>query len=394
MLLCKKDIYYGYFISCKTVESAFLFRKKKTLLDDSHLEIIPFSFRQTSYETEIKDLQKELTTVDFCPVTDDCISENTNFTYTVFSPDRKERKDKAIILLHGLNERSWDKYLTWAEYLATHTGRAVILFPIAFHMNRAPRIWGNPRSILPWVNVRKKEVQDVTNSTFVNVALSSRISKQPLRFYVSGLQSAYNIMQLVQEIKNGEHPLFKENTSVNIFAYSIGALLSQVLLLANPEEMFSESRLFMFCGGSIFSYMNGNARDILDKEASDRLMKYYVDEFLKSYPIGLSSKSISLEQAFKMMISPDVMRTQRESFFETACNRIQAISLKQDIVIPTEGVMNALGKASQKILEELDFSFTYSHQTPFPFLKDVGKELVNKSFNRVFQKASSFLANG
>lgn len=368
--------------------------ERKTLLDDTQLMITPFPFRQTSYGVEIKDLQKELATVEFCSTTDDCISENTNFTYTVFSADEKKRQSKAIILLHGLNERSWDKYLTWAEYLAKHTGRAVILFPIAFHMNRAPRVWANPRSILPWVNIRKKEVQDVPNSTFVNVALSSRISKQPLRFYVSGLQSAYNIMQLVQEIKNGEHPLFTANTSINFFAYSIGALLSQVLLLANPDQLFSESRLFMFCGGSIFSYMNGSARDILDKEASDRLMKYYIDEFLKNYPIGHSSKSISLEQAFKMMISPEVMRSQRESFFETACNRIQAISLKKDVVIPTDGIINALGKASQRILEELDFSFSYSHQTPFPLFKDMRQELVNKSFNQVFYKAASFLANG
>jgi hypothetical protein len=25
--------------------------------------------------------------------------------------------DRAIILLHGLNERKWDKYFTWAHFL-------------------------------------------------------------------------------------------------------------------------------------------------------------------------------------------------------------------------------------------------------------------------------------
>lgn len=378
-------------IRTKQLNNLFSF-EKKTELTDTHLEILPFRFSQTSYAVEIKDLQRELITTGFCPLTDDCINENTNFTYTVFAPDGRGRKDKAIILLHGLNERNWNKYLTWAEYLARDTGRAVILFPIAFHMNRAPQVWCNPRTALSWVSKRKEEAEGVPNSTFVNVAISSRISKQPLRFYISGLQSAYNIIQLVQEIKNGEHPLFKGDTSVNLFGYSIGALLAQVLLLSNPEGLFTDSRLFMFCGGSIFSYMNACARDILDKEASDKLMQYYVDEFLKSYPIGHSQKSISLEQAFKMMISPGVMKVQREGFFESACNRISAISLKKDVVIPTEGIMSALGKASSKILKELDFSFPYSHQTPFPTIRDKDKEEINDAFTEVFSKASGFLA--
>ena len=364
---------------------------KKAELKDSNLELLPFHFRQTNYQVEVKDLQRELSTTDFFPTTDDCINENTNFNYTIFAPKGKERRDKAIVLLHGLNERSWNKYLTWAEKLTSSTGRSVILFPIAFHMNRAPRVWCNPQTIRSWVVARKEEAQNVSDSTFINVALSSRISKQPLRFYCSGLQSAYNIVQLVQEIKNGEHPHFREDTSVNIFAYSIGALLSQVLLLANPEDLFTDSRLFMFCGGSIFSSMNGNAKDILDKEASDRLMQYYTNEFLKSYPIGHSLKTITLEQAFKMMISQEVMQRQREGFFESACHRISAISLKNDVVTPTEGIIKALGKASQKILEEMDFGFKYSHQSPFPILINREKELVNETFAGVFNKASSLL---
>ena len=101
------------------------------------------------------------------------------------------------------------------------------------------------------------------------MALSSRLSQNPLRFYASGRESVYNLWQLVLEIKEGKHPLFKEDTSINLFAYSIVALLSQVLLLANPEKMFNDTRLFMFCGGSILSEMDGNARDIMDKNAYD-----------------------------------------------------------------------------------------------------------------------------
>lgn len=388
-------------ISTRTKQLSDVFSfEKKVRLNDTHLDIVPFRFVQTSYEKEIKELQKKLSTTDFCPVTDDCISENDAFSYTVFMPEAcaesssapAGRMDKAIILLHGLNERSWDKYLTWAEFLVEQTGRPVILFPIAFHMNRSPLTWNNPRLILPWVNIRKKEIDGLMNSTFANVALSYRISRQPLRFYVSGLQSAYNVQQLVGEIKNGQHPLFKENTSINIFAYSIGAFLAQILLLANTDQLFTHTKLFMFCGGSIFSEMNGNARDILDKAASDCLMDYYVNDFPKEHPVVSPSETgISLEEAFRMMISPDTMRSRRESFFQSAIQRIRAISLKKDLVVPTEGVIKAFGRSSLNILKELDFPFDYSHQKPFPTHPEGDKEEVNRAFNSVFSSAAGFL---
>ncbi|KAA6338788.1 hypothetical protein EZS27_013239 [termite gut metagenome] len=381
-------------ISLRTKQLIKLFSyDNKVELGDSYPDIMPFRFVQADRGEEVAHLQKELMTTGFCPLTDDCIDENKSFNYTIFVPagNGKEKRNEAIILLHGLNERNWNKYLTWAEHLVKNTGKPVILFPIAFHMNRTPSIWCNPRIALPWVNARKQEMGDLDNSTFVNVALSSRISKQPLRFYVSGLESAYDILQLTREIKLGKHPLFNENASVNIFAYSIGAMLSQVILLANPENLFTDTRLFMFCGGSILSEINGNARDILDKEASVRLMDYYTHDFLKELSFTTSDESISLEQAFRMMIYPGMMTEQRESFFQSACNRIQAISLKKDVVIPTQGIIKALGKASQKILEELDFSFPYSHQVPFPVNGRDYNELVNKAFGYVFDRAAAFL---
>lgn len=379
-------------ISLRTQQLNSLFSyDKKTRLEDSHLEIIPFRFTQTTGASEIDEFQKELAATEFCPVTDDHIQENKTFTYSIFTPSGKVKRDKAIILLHGLNERTWEKYLTWAEYLANNTGKPVILFPIAFHMNRTPGSWCNPRSILPWVSRRKEKIINLVNSTFANVALSSRLSKNPLRFYASGRESVYNLWQLVYEIKEGRHPMFKEDTSINLFAYSIGALLSQVLLLSNPEKMFNDTRLFMFCGGSIFSQMNGNARDIMDQEAFDSLQQYYRHDFLESRILPTSFKNDFLEQAFKAMIRTDVLQDVREAFFQRACDRIRAISLKKDVVMPTGGIIKALGKASDKILEEMDFPFQYTHQIPFPFRTKTDPVLLNQSFTSIFSKAAAFL---
>lgn len=365
--------------------------EKKVALEDGRLEIVPFRFTQVRGGDEIDRIQQRLDTTGFCPVTDDHIEENKTFSYAVFTPDGKEKRDKAILLLHGLNERTWEKYLTWAEYLVRTTGKPVILFPIAFHMNRTPGLWCNPRAILPWVNRRKEEVKDLTNSTFVNVALSSRLSKNPLRFYASGRESIYNVWQLVQEIKSGRHPLFREDTSVNIFAYSIGALLAQVILLADPGRLFGSTRLFMFCGGSIFSEMNGNARDILDKEAFERLHHYFRNDFLRTHTLPHACRHDFLERAFKAMIRPDVLTDYRESFFHKACHRIKAVSLKKDIVMPTGGIIKALGKTSERILEEMDFPFPYSHQVPFPMHTQTDPALIERAFTTLFRKAAAFL---
>ena len=376
-------------LRAKQLNALFSYERKATI-KESKLEIIPVRFTQTRGASEIDRFQQVLSATDFCPMTDNHIQENKSFTYTVFTPSGRQRSDKAIILLHGLNERTWIKYLTWAEYLTENTGKPVILFPIAFHMNRTPLHWANPRSLLSWVSKRKGEGADVTNSTFANVALSSRLSCNPLRFYASGRESVYNLWQLVREIKNGEHPLFKEDTSVNLFAYSIGAMLSQVMLLANPEKLFTETRLFMFCGGSIFSEMNGNARDIMDKEAFMKIYHYFCHDFLER-ALPACFKTDFLERAFKAMLREDILKDYRESFFQRACDRIRAISLKKDIVMPTAGVIKALGKASGKILEELDFPFPYSHQKPFPIRSEVDPRLMSQAFNRVFTPAAAFL---
>ena len=367
--------------------------EKKVLLDDKKLAIIPCRFNEILRENEIADYQKLFSPTGFCTQTDDSIQENKHFNYLVFTPRWKSKSNEVILLMHGLNERTWEKYLVWAEYLAEQTGKPVILFPIAFHMNRTPNSWFNPRAILPWVNQRKEKTKEAVNSTFFNVALSSRISENPLRFYASGRESIFNLWQLIREIKSGTHPLFAEGTSVNIFAYSIGAMLSQVFMLANPDHLTDDTKLFMFCGGSIFCDMNGSARDILDAKANEQMQDYYLNEFSQNSSshrvLPEIYKNDDFEKAFQSMILPELHRDFRENFFLKLKKQIQAVSLKKDLVIPTMGIIRALGKSSGEILQEVDFPFPYTHQIPFPTKTD--PEQLNGSFLNVFNRAASFL---
>ena len=370
----------------KLLSSVFSYNKKVDV--DLQLEIRPYSFTQVLGKKDIENLQSLVPNSCFWKTADDKIQENTTFNYTIFTPKGLRKTDSAIVLLHGLNERNWSKYLTWAEYLCKYTNKAVILFPIAFHMNRAPEYWCNPRELMPWV-VKRKEHEIVTNSTFVNVALSYRLSETPLRFYIAGKESIYNLWQLFDEIKNGLHPLFREDTSINIFAYSIGALISEAFMLANPDHLLDNTKLCMFCGGSIFSEMDGNARDIMDNEAWGSVRNYFVNQFVFD-SVSPVCKDDFLDKSFKAMIRPDYMTEQREAFFEKRRDDIKILTLKSDTVMPTTGAEHAVGKRNKSIVEELDFPYPYSHQVPFPTNTKIECE-VSQAFKNVFNKSASFL---
>lgn len=343
-----------------------------------------FTFVEKYEEDEVLKFQDATAALSFCQKADGAILENRDFQYQVVVPAGMKKSNNAILLLHGLNERTWDKYNSWADHLCTATGRPVIMFPIAFHMNRTPSSWYNPRSIMPSLDLRKSEINGLENASFVNVALSSRLSAAPLRFYISGRESLLNIVQLVREIRSGQHPLFSEKTNLNVFAYSIGALLSQVIILSNPDNLFDNTKWFFFCGGSIFNQMNGNSREIMDRQAYDCINSFYTN--------GFSYINDTIESAFQSMVLTETNKEARESTFAKLKNKIRAITLKKDVVIPTHGAIAAFGEqTSRDILTEIDFPFDYTHQNPFPTNKKIAPELLSGAFNDIFSTAAAFV---
>lgn len=346
-------------------------------LDKSGIDIRFFRFNSISYDAR-------------SGIQDNNIIENFSFEYPVFFPSGKPKHKEAILLLHGLNERNWSKYLPWAEFLCLNTGKPVILFPIAFHINRAPITWSNPRSLTDLLHFRKEKYTDDRSISYANVALSDRISQSPERFYLSGRQTWADLIVLFEELKNGRHPLFKEDTKIDIFAYSIGAFLSQVALMANQKDLFSDSRLFMFCGGSIFRSMFGISRSILDKPAFEKLQQYYIYNFgNEAVPVWERDNAFN---AFLRMITPERFRTEREKFFTRFKGKIRGIALSKDVVIPYHGVLEALGKKNaESTIQLLDFPFSYTHENPFPHNSKDTTSLDN-AFNNVFSRVAEFLA--
>ena len=330
-------------------------------------------------------------------VADALVSENASFRYHVFKPDRVRKSDGMVLLFHGFNEKHWHKYLPWAARILEITGKTVVLFPIAFHMNRAPAAWSDPRLMYQVSKRRKEEFPDLLNSSLLNAAISSRLQRNPQRFIWSGLQTYYDVRDFVGSCRRGEHPLFEKEFSVDIMAYSIGGFLSQVLLLSNPDGLFSGTKLFMFCGGPVFNRISPVSKFILDSEANVRLYSFLVEHLeshLKHDPRLLACLDDGSESgvAFRSMLSYKSMADFREERFRAMSARISAIALARDEVIPPYEVENTLNGRNRDIpirVETYDFPYGYKHEDPFPALAGISNE-VNEGFCSVFEKVGDF----
>jgi hypothetical protein len=357
--------------------------KDEIVIPDSHIKINNIAFHS------------DFSSTGFINVSDTLIPENTTFTYPVFTPENINSK-KVILLLHGLNERSWVKYLVWAFWLAENTGSYVILFPISFHINRSPANWKDPRCMIPFMKDRTSAKGEVKMSSFANVALSNRLTEEPLRFFNSGYQTVTDIIKLLHIIRKGQHPVIPETGEINIFAYSIGAFLAEIIIMGNPEKLFQESKLFIFCGGSVFSNMQGSSKLIMDSKAFDKVYSYYLNDFEKNIKEKNQLSDILINNqigmAFRSMIDLGRFKNFRESLLTKLRNQIHSVTLSGDTVIPPGGVIATLNSMNDRSVAEIwDFPYAYSHENPFPVFASPLSEKVDGCFERVFSAAREFL---
>ncbi|PWD99071.1 DUF6051 family protein [Marinilabilia rubra] len=321
---------------------------------------------------------------------------NGDFRYAVFSPAGGGDRERAIILLHGLNERSWDKYLTWAYNLTNLTRKPVVLFPLANHINRSPEWWSFPRKMADVVKKRQNFYGKIPNSSFVNAALSSRIDHCPQVFMSSGLQSISDIVKLTGSIRSGKHSLFRRGAEVDFFAYSIGALVTEVLLMANPMKLYSRSKAFFFCGGSTFDQMDGRSRSILDNRAFSSLREFVTKSdffnLISLLPKGIIPYGNALIQSFSSLVTLNKWQDNYKSALDLLSGRVYAIGLKLDKVIPADAIYNTISMGGFFNNFSLsDFDFKHSHENPFPIRDSSVSGNVDEAFCNIFSRASGFL---
>jgi hypothetical protein len=83
----------------------------------------------------------------------------------------------------------------------------------------------------------------------------------------------------------------------------------------------------------------------------------------------------------------------RESLFRKMSDRILAIALTRDSVIPPYEVMNTLQGINRDIpipVEVLDYPYAYCHEEPFPANSKI-REQVDQMFNKTFDRFCDFL---
>lgn len=345
-----------------------------------------------SFYTEIGTIDNDV------HIKDVFVKENQNFNYHIIKPKGIDKAKKAVFLFHGFNEKDWSKYLPWAKAISDGTGSAVILFPIAFHMQRAPKQWSNMREMYKLSEDRKKKFPNIVNSTLSNVAISMRLHAMPQRFIWSGLQTYYDVIQLISDIKSGNNKHINKDFDFDIFAYSIGGFLAQILKLTNYKNYFENSKVCLFCSGATFNRLSPVSKFILDSEANVALYSYLVEHFDKMLEkdnvLQHYIKDDHMEgETFSAMLDYQKMRKLRENVLKKYERQIYAISLTKDDVIPSFEIMNTLKGAYRSInirMDEMDFEYDYIHENPFP-TKAVDSKQVDESFEEVFEKVCSFL---
>ncbi|MDR3670065.1 MAG: DUF6051 family protein [Holophaga sp.] len=333
----------------------------------------------------------------FLDLHDSQVMENREFNYSVFHGAQRGRAREILLLFHGLNEKEWHKYLPWAHRLALTTGKAVVLFPIAFHMNRALPEWSDHRLMHRVCEKRKKTWPEVVGASLSNVAVSTRLHARPQRFIWSGLETYFDVVQLLHEIRADRIPLIDPGATTDILAYSVGGLLAQTLMMTNPEGLFDRSRLCLFCAGAVFNRMSPVSKFILDSEANVALYSYVVEHLeshlrhdarLRHYLGGQHPEGLR----FRSMLNYGVMRKEREARFRELAPRLLAVPLEQDKVIPPYEVVNALQGSTRDLpvrVERMDFPYEYQHEDPFP-AREALRAPVDQAFRQVFDLVAEF----
>ena len=271
------------------------------------------------------------------------------------------------------------------------------MFPIAFHMNRAPAVWSSTREMYRVSEQRKMRHPDVICSSLSNVAISTRLHNKPQRFIWSGLQTYYDVIDFVENFKEGLHPAIDKDASIDFFSYSIGTFLGEILMMSNKDGHFSNSKYATFCGGAVFNRLSPVSKFILDSEANVSLYSYVVehldshmkrDEVLRHYmhthPEGNN---------FRSMLNYRVLTECREEVFRKMSHQFYAITLAKDEVVPAYEVINTLQGSRRDIpinIEILDYPYKYIHEDPFPALPKIADE-VDEQFRFTFDKISAFL---
>jgi len=319
------------------------------------------------------------------------VMENRVFRYPLFLPAQESPPyGEAVVVLNGLNESDYRKFFPWAATLAA-SGHPVLVFPIAFLMNRRPRGWFAPSALEEVVRARRA-VADNDVTTPYNAVLSRRLHAHPERLFLAGLETYRDLLDLVRSIRRGAYRLpslggdgrvFDEEAHIHFLGYSLGGYLSLILLLLTRDtEEFSAMTATMFCSGSPMVPADGAVAHatnpvsplILDRASAARLREFYAGG--EPYPLKGTREARVFERVFvgaDGTLGAEVKGLGR---------RVRVVAVADDRVIPCAGVEYHLGVV-HRVIE------AGAHEYPFT-LSSVDEPSMERTIVRSYNVAPAY----
>jgi len=326
------------------------------------------------------------------------LENNKNFDYYILKRADIEEASGAIIFFHGLNEKKWDKYLPWAYEFAQKTNKAVILFPIAFHMGRAEAKWSNRYQMLEIAKFRQNQFKENSACSYVNAAISSRLEAHPQRIFWSGFQTYSDVITMIEAIKAGNIKGVAKEARFDLFGYSIGSFLSMILKMANPSSYFEETKLFCFCGGMTIDRMYPISKYIMDARSAIKMQTTFAELLSSDFKADsrlahFQNNDLHKQESwFKVMLRYNYFQKQRENRIQEMQDQIKVYVLEKDEVAPPIEALNTFKGGYRTInvdVEIKDYPFDYTHVIPFP-LTNKNKEAITEAFNDFVNSACRF----
>ena len=294
------------------------------------------------------------------------IPQNASFRYPLVRDHdpARHRHHHAIIILHGLNERSFTKYIPWAYQLWSALRVPVILFPLSFHINRVNPAWmfGQQENY-----EQRLALPGNDNVHRFNAVMSDRLGAHPERFFWGALQSYWDIVDLARQIREDRHPHLAPDARIDFLGFSAGGFVSLAVMLEDHAHRFQESRCVLFATCAAVRDMSLSSHLIVDQIAEISLMNLYVKYQQKlSNPRMIHWLTEHSEGRWLngfCGLRPDRRRLE-ERLIEIA-PRVMGIANANDQVIPSGGMFNALQGNRRNIpirVEELELGI---HENPF-----------------------------
>lgn len=382
------------------------FKEKWPWLMDYCIYNLPFSAQETnryllgheSYECEhgkfgpepVKGQEPRDETVEEARPSDHMVEENINFRYPLVrkhpSADTSQKRDRVTIVLHGLNEYSFNKHMPWACQIMLHTQAPVILFPLTFSIGGTRA--GDWANLTTTIVRKRKGIEGNENVSLVNPIISERLGTHPERFFWAAVQTYWDLVNLARQINDDRHEHIAPHAQVDFLGYSSGGYLALALLALNHEGLFSKSRACLFATCAEMRSLGSGTPYTLDRRAEVALRDLYVEKvderanermkhwFEKEHPEGHWFHSFGRKSA-----SPD--RRWRETLIREIEPRLLGIANTNDDIMRLGAMRDVLQGVEIDTGVRIEKLALGIHEHPFVLL-DYNQP--RREFRRVLNK--------